>query len=1067
MKKIITLMLSLLMIFGIYVVNAKNIDLVLTNGTTVYYKGTNIAVKIPEEYKMPETYFRGAWVTPLAGSLPSYSTKEAYKREINEMFDILEYYNCNAVVFHIRIMNDALYPSKLNPKSGYMNTNEDMLSWVIEESHKRGIEFHAWLNPYRVQASGSTDLTRITNKYKSYPNNPASNADNLLVNNAGGVILNPCLENVRQFIVDTVVEVMDNYDVDAIHFDDYFYISDVDDESFYKTLNPTNLGKSDWRREQVNMFIKKLSETMKDYNKKNNRNVQLGISPTGIYNNGDGEVTYDDNGNAISSGSKTGGQCHYESYLFSDTLKWINMEWIDYICPQSYWGFSHPIAGYADVMSWWNKVVKYKKVNLYSGMGIYMAENPGRNYSWGFDSNEAVNQILYASTLENVDGTCFYSYNYLEYTYKGSRDTLYGKGLTRIKEEVFTSPSLLPHIKSMNCSVQKVDKINLVEKNDTSIKFNFNGVDNAKFYVVYRSSGELTYKPEEVYKIFGSKDDVVNFVDTYEKGKEYNYAVRVMAGDNSLSEPEELLAIKYNVIFKDEDGNTLKEVTVNQGQSVTPPQAPVKAGRTFISWSRDLTNISSDLVIYPKYNDSLYTVTFYDYLGNVLKTENVKRNASASAPEALREGFEFDKWDIDYSNVIYDLDVHPLYKTKFCTVKFVDYDGTELLTYQIAYGKEGYFPNEPERVDYDFVGWSSDLKKVTEDIIVTPIYEIQKVKVTLVNAITEEVIEELYVDKNSDVVFPEPPFMYGYKFEKWYGDSKNLKYDTKIIAMYTEICYMLTFVDIDGNVVEEREMFWFEDPEYPTLPEVKGYKFIGWDTDLSKLPSDKEELLISPIYEKLFITIKFVDGEGNIISQVDVNTKEELENVKAPNAPEVKGFDFVGWDKEISKDFVDQVIKAVYKAKEFTVIFLDKDGKEIKTQKVAYGNDADTEFKAPEIEGYEFVGWDKTITNVTEDITVKALYNAKEYTVKFVDKDGNEIASQKVAYGQDANMDIEIPEVEGYKFKGFSNDGKNIKEDTTIILEYTKDAGCKLFTVINLLLSLSFVFVVMRFTKKH
>ena len=1007
MKKIITFILLFFMAFGIFTVSAKNVNLVLSNGKTVYYSGTQIAVQIPEEYKMQDTYFRGAWVTPLAGSIPAYSSKSQYQKEILEMFDILEYYNINALIFHVRIMNDALYPSKLNPLSGYMNTSEDLLTWVIEECHKRGIEFHAWMNPYRVQASGSKDLSRIIKKYKNYPQNPASSADNLLVNNAGGVILNPCLESVRQFIVDTVMEVMENYDIDAIHFDDYFYISDVDDDSYYNTLNPDGLGKSDWRREQVNMFIKKLSEEMRAYNKKNNRYVQLGISPTGIYNNGDGVVKYDENGNAISSGSKTNGQNHYESYLYSDTLKWINMEWIDYICPQSYWAFSHPIAGYADVMSWWDKVVKYKKVNLYSGMGIYMAEREGYNYSWGFDSNEAVNQILYASTLENVQGTAFYSYNYLEYTYKGQRNTLYGKGLTRIKDEIFTNPAILPHVKSMNCEAKKLDKIDLVEKTDKEITFSFNAVDKAKFYVIYRSAGELTYKPEEVYKIIGGSDSVVTFTDTYDQGQDYNYSVRVMAKDNSLSDPTDLITIKYNVVFKDEKGNILKTQEVGHGSSVTPPQAPVVAGREFVGWSRDLTSITSDLVVYPKYNDSLYNVTFYDHEGNVLKVDSVKLHGTATAPIAERVGFVFDKWDTDFSDVIYDLDVYPIYKTKFCTVKFIDYDGKELLSYTIAYGKEGYFPTAPTREDYNFIGWSNDLKEVLDDIIVTPIYEIQKVKVTLVSGIDGSVIDEFEVDKNSDVVLPTPPQVYGYKFIGWQGNTSSLKYDTKIKANYEEICYILKFVDINGNVVEEREMYWFEDPEYPTLPNVDGYKFIGWDTDLSKLPNDKEELIISPIYEKLEITIKFVDGD-NVILEKKITSKEELEKeFTYPNPLEKEGYEFVKWDKEVENKWEDQIINAIYKIKTFKVTIVDQDGKVIK--------------------------------------------------------------EETVEYGKDANLDIEIPEVSGYEFKGFSSDGKNIKADTTITLEYVKKAkeGCKLFSAINLLTTLSFVFVAMKVFKKH
>ena len=636
-----------------------------------------------------------------------------------------------------------------------------------------------------------------------------------------------------------------------------------------------------------------------------------------------------------------------------------------------------------------------------------MAEKEGYNYSWGFDSNEAVNQILYASTLENVDGTVFYSYNYLEYTYKGSRNTLYGKGLTRIKDELFTNPAILPQIKSMSCEALKLDKINLVEKTDNSIKFSFDAVPNAKFYVIYRSAGELTYKPEEVYKIIGGSGDIITFTDTYDQNVEYNYSIRVMAKDNSLSEPTDLLTIKYNVVFKDESGNVLKSQEVGHGSSVTPPNAPVISGREFVGWSRDLSNITKDLVIYPKYNDSVYNVTFYDHEGNVLKVDSVKLHGSATAPICEREGFVFDKWDTDFSDVVYDLDIYPEFKTKYCNVKFVDHEGNEILSYTIAYGKEGYFPTAPAREDYNFIGWSNDLKKVVGDIIVTPIYEIQKVKITLINGIDENVIDQFEIDKNSDVVLPNPPEIYGYKFVKWQGNTTKVKYDTKIKAIYEEICYILKFVDINGNVIEEREMYWFEDPEYPTLPEVDGYKFIGWDTDLSKLPSDKEELTISPIYEKEEISIKFI-VDDEVILDKKITSKEELE-----------------------KEFVYPT--------------------------------------ASEKEGYEFIGWDKEVENKWEDQTITALYKIKTFKVTILDKDGNVIKELTVEYGKDVDLNIDIPEVADYEFKGFSSDGKNITTDTTITLEYVKKAkeGCKLFSVINLLTTLSFVFVALKIFKKN
>ena len=1070
MKKFIFfLSLILVLICSSLYVSAGTHDLVLSNGKTIYYKNTDIAVQIPDEYEMQDQYFRGAWVTPLAGSIPSFSTEAKYKAEIQEMLDVLEYYNCNAVIFHIRIMNDALYPSELNPRSGYLNTSLDMLPYVIDECHKRGIEFHAWMNPYRVTASGG-DVNKIANNYKSKaPKNPASDVANLLSNSSGGVILNPALPNVRQFIIDTVIEVMENYEIDAIHFDDYFYITGVEDDSFYQASNPNNLSKSDWRREQVDIFIKDLHDAMKKFNEENDTYVQLGISPTGIYRNGNGEVTYDENGNAISSGSATGGQEHYESYLFSDTLKWVNEEWIDYITPQSYWAFSHTIAGYADVMGWWNKVVKYKNVNLYSGMGIYMSENPGTNYSWGFDPNESVNQILYATTLENVRGTVFYSYNYLEYAYKGNVESLYGQGLTRIKNEIFTNKAIIPEIRTIDCKVNKIDSVECDIK-DGKTTISFNKVENAKFYVVYRSEDNLTYAPEEVYDIFGSKDDVIKFVD--ETGsKKYNYGIRVLAMNNALSDPVECKS-KLNVVFKDLDGNVLSKQDVVYGQSATAPKAPERDGVEFVGWSRDFSSVTEDLEITPKYSDSKYFVTFYSKNGEVLKVDEVNYGEAATAPDPTYPGFIFLNWDKDFSKVVYDMDVYPTYDIKYCNVVILDYDGTELLSYSIKYGLQGYFPVEPERDGYNFVGWTDDLKVVTDDITVTAQYEIKTVKVTVISEYDNSVIAVLDVPMYTDAELPTPPEYPGYRFTGWRGLHENLRYDSTVRAQYEEICYTITFVGLNDEVIEEIEYFVADGEYYPEAPVVEGYTFVGWDTDITKLPTDVDLVTIKAIYNKNEISIKFLGLSDVIIKEYNLKSLDELETVVVPEIPEVTGYDIIGWDKEYVSVWEDQTYTAIYSIKKFTVKFIGLNDVVISEEKVIYNGNA-TLPEAPVVEGFEFKGYSSDGKNVTSDLVITLNYEVKKFTVKFVGVNDEVISEVEVEYGKDVTLP-NAPTIEGYEFKDFSHDGKNITEDITIKLNYEKvnssnpvTSDCKTGSLIKLMFTLFATFTFAYIFKKH
>ena len=288
--KLLCLILSLFVCISVLNVKAANEyeDLKNNNGQVVRYNGTTKAIQIPTFYEEKEVEFRGTWVSFFAGDLNGYSNKTQMMNQLNDILDTLEYYNMNSIVFHIRTHNNAYYPTDLAPLSTDVDNCDfeewDYLEWFIEECHSRGIEFHAWLNPYRI-ASTETTAGAISSTYVSYPKNPASNLDNVLISKTGdGAILNPAIPAVRNYIVDVCLEIMEKYDVDAIHFDDYFYISGIDDAAQRKLYDP-KLSIGDFRRKQIDLFIEQLSEAMYDFNIENNRAVQLGISPTGVYSN--------------------------------------------------------------------------------------------------------------------------------------------------------------------------------------------------------------------------------------------------------------------------------------------------------------------------------------------------------------------------------------------------------------------------------------------------------------------------------------------------------------------------------------------------------------------------------------------------------------------------------------------------------------------------------------------------------------------------------------------------------------------------------------------------------------
>ena len=590
-KKILFFVLLLLMIFNVGVASKAYtlVDLGSTKGGSVTYRGSSTVVQIPDQYEAEKTDFRAAWVSLFVADMSSYSNESNWKKEVKSVIDVFKYYNLNTMIFHVRTHNNALYKSKLNPVAKWFENADfdtfDPLTYLIDECHKAGIEFHAWMNPYRISTL-TTDINEamengqyLSSKVPSA--NPARFAGNL-INGSSGVILNPGLPKVRDFIVDTCMEVIENYDVDAIHFDDYFYISGTNDSDTYAKYNPKGLGKADWRREQVNLFIEQLHDAMTEYNQKNNKAVQLGISPSGIYKNGNGSV---------SSGSNTAGFAHYGDYLYSDTYKWAKEGWIDYLLPQSYWAFEHPSAGYADVMSWWNKAFEGLDCLLYSGIGLYMAD--GNNYSWKTNKQEFANQLKYLMTLENVSGYSIYSFKYVRAAYKGGMDNSAQQVRNAEKAGCFSNVVLYPEIKNMDpMNVGKVEDLKLTD-NVLTWKHN----PDVKAYAVYASTSEVTFQESEIIALVGSITDVVEYKSTLGEG--YNYGVRAISKTNTLGEGVKAIkqAEEYTVTFVDDEGNVLSEQKVVKGSAATAPSDPKKEGYIFIGWDQKFDNITSDLTV--------------------------------------------------------------------------------------------------------------------------------------------------------------------------------------------------------------------------------------------------------------------------------------------------------------------------------------------------------------------------------------------------------------------------------------------------------------------------------------
>ncbi len=510
-----------------------------TDGKTLTYKGTTIKVEIPKNYEKQTTEFRGVWVSPFAGDITGYTqTDEIYKKELLSVLDTMEKYNLNAIVFHIRTHNDAFYNTKLAPKSNYIsaaNFNKwDYLTWFIDECHARGIEFHAWLNPYRI-SSTSIKMSDILNKYKDYRSNPASKEENILIGK-NGAILDPGRPDVKKYLVTACMEIVKKYDIDAIHFDDYFYMAGIDDSQTYELFKSkyNNVDIHTFRRLQIDEFIENLSNTMYEYNIENNRCVQLGISPSGVYRNGtyNTNYTYDDNGTLTSPlSSNTAGYAHYDNPLYSDTKKWIDNEWIDYITPQLYGSFENTGMPYADTLDWWAQVVKYKKVNLYTGIGVYQASGTS-DKGWFTKGNPTLELSLrYNQKHEVVDGFCLYQYRTIETQVYNNPD------FKKVFETMLTTKAITPEIPRYSMNVEKVQNLNLY-KGEKTYTLKYDGNDTAYKYAIYKVEGLNSSidvnDPNHLFTIVGKKE--FNTYIFQEISSNFTYGVVSINQANGLSE---------------------------------------------------------------------------------------------------------------------------------------------------------------------------------------------------------------------------------------------------------------------------------------------------------------------------------------------------------------------------------------------------------------------------------------------------------------------------------------------------------------------------------------------------
>lgn len=430
--------------------------------------GSLWAGSLHAQARYPKREFRGAWIQCVNGQFQGMPTEKMKKMLVSQL-DNLQKAGINAIIFQVRAEADALYKSPYEPWSRFLTGVQgkapspmwDPLQFMIEECHKRNMELHAWINPYRAKTKGTGALS---------PMHPYNQHPEWFVQYAGQLYFDPGLPESRKYICKIVRDIVSRYDVDAIHMDDYFYPYPNPGEDFPDNISFAAYGRgftrrADWRRDNVNVLIKEIHETVRECKPW----VKFGVSPFGIYRNRKNDP----------NGSETNGLQNYDD-LYADVLLWVNNGWVDYNIPQIYWEIGHPAADYETLIRWWARHAAARP--------LYIGQDVVRTVSKADLMNPNQSQIPAKYNLQRslptVQGSCqWYAAAVVE-----------NKGHYRdmLVKEYHKYPALLPASPFMDDKAPgKVRKLKPVWTADGYILFwtapkAKTEMDKAYHYVVYR-----------------------------------------------------------------------------------------------------------------------------------------------------------------------------------------------------------------------------------------------------------------------------------------------------------------------------------------------------------------------------------------------------------------------------------------------------------------------------------------------------------------------------------------------------------------------------------------------------
>ncbi|MBB5622499.1 uncharacterized lipoprotein YddW (UPF0748 family) [Pedobacter cryoconitis] len=489
----------------------KIVFAILTTLITPIFIYAQTAAKIA-----PKREFRGVWVATVTNidwpSRPGLSVDEQ-KQELIALLDQHKRNGMNAIMLQVRPAADAFYRKSREPWSQWLMGRQgvapspgyDPLEFAITEAHSRGMELHAWFNPYRASMSANTVFSE-DHMTKKRPD--------MFFTYGGKKQFDPGIPEVREYIVQVILDVVKGYDVDGIHFDDYFYPYPIagqrinDGATFSKYSNGfTNL--NDWRRNNVDLLIKQLDDSIHHYKKY----VKFGISPFGIWKNRKEDP----------QGSETNGLSNFTE-LYADSRKWIKEGWVDYINPQVYFSFTRKAAPFDTLVDWWSNNTYGR--HLYIGQAAYLM-NQRMEAAWR-DPSQIPDQIRYMRENNRVQGSVFFSSKSFSTVARATADSL--------RNDLYKYPALPPQMPWLDEIVPNMPQGLSAEAVGIGVQLKWSAPlkaedgETASGYVIYRfDEGEKisVVNPKNIIKI--SFNDIPSFLDTNTiKGKRYTYLVTAL-----------------------------------------------------------------------------------------------------------------------------------------------------------------------------------------------------------------------------------------------------------------------------------------------------------------------------------------------------------------------------------------------------------------------------------------------------------------------------------------------------------------------------------------------------------